>query len=374
MLKGIFVDDRSQEELYARLLEEASAGKTGVAFMAPNLGAIELAEYLISSNLDFAALDFRLDEAPVTSHNNSVSSVNRYKASAVAQHFRDRVMDDPKLDIPLVLLSQEDYITTMYSKDTTALDLFDLVLKKEVLTEAKSSGEAAQQVISIAMAYQAIKDKLGTSKMVAYLCGVDEQSEGYVLEHQAIRAIDKLGFAHQIVPKIRKLLIDQPGILVSNEHLLARLGVAPDSAGIADLLKALDQAGTTYRGILSEGWPRWWWHRVETWIKGTIGDTPGSLVGSERIGRLNKALGLYLSAAKSRWSGSSEEYFWAACSCCGQPTELDHTVLAYTENLPPFLDPLRVCWKCIQTGDSNYEIDDADSELVKKIQSGQLVE
>lgn len=373
MLKGIFVDDRPQERSYAKLLEEASAGNAEVEFLAPNLGATELAEYLISSNLNFVALDFRLDEVPVPSSDGSVPNANRYKASAVAQHFRDRVMDDPKLDIPLVLLSQEDYITTMYSKDITALDLFDLVLKKEVLTEAKSSEEAAQQVISIAIAYRAIKDRLGASKMVAQLCGIEEQSEEYVLDHQAIRAIDKLGFAHQIVPKIRKLLIDQPGILVSHEHLLARLGVASDSAGIADLFEALGQEGAAYRGMLSEGWPRWWWHRVEAWVKDAIGDTPGSLVGSERVSRLNQALGLSLSAAKSRWSGSSEEYFWAACSSCGQPTELDHTVLVYEENCPHFLDPRRVCWTCIQTGASSFEIDDADSGLVKNIQSGQLV-
>jgi hypothetical protein len=374
MLNGIFVDDQPKERQYAELLEQASGGKVTVVFMAPDVEATKLAEQLIAANLGFVALDFRLDEVPVASNDGSVPNVNRYKASAVAQQLRDRVIDDPKLDIPLVLLSQEDNITTMYSKDTTALDLFDLVLKKEVLTEAKPSEEAAQQILSIASAYQAIKANLGAEKMVAALCRIDEQKEGYVLEHQAIRGIDKLGFAHQVVPKIRKLLIDQPGILVSKEHLLARLGVAPDSASIEELFKVLDQAGATYDGILAEGWPRWWWHRVEAWVREVIGDTPGSLVGSERVSRLNKALGLSLTAAKSRWSNSSEEYFWAACSCCGQPIELDHTVLAYSENYPPFLDPQRICWKCIQTGASNFEIDDADSELVKKIQSGQLVE
>lgn len=374
MLKGIFVDDRPDQKQYAELLEEASDGKAEVIFMAPNLGATELAEYLIASNLDFAALDFRLDETPVASFDGNVPNINRYKAGAVAQQLRERVMDDPKRDIPLVLLSQEDNITTMFSKDTTAQDLFDLVLKKEVLTEAKSSEEAAQQVCSLAEAYQAIKKEMGADKMVAHLCGLEEQAEGFVIEHQAIRAIDKLGFAHQIVARIFKLLIARPGILVSKEHLLARLGVAPDSPCIEDLLQILIQAGTTYGGILSGGWPRWWWHRVDAWARAAIGDMPGSLVGSERVSRLNKALGLSLAAAESRWTGNSDEYFWAACSCCGQPTELDHAVLVYEEKYPPFLDPLRVCWKCIQTGESNFEIDDADIELVRNIQSGQLVE
>lgn len=372
MLKGIFVDDRPDQKQYAELLEQAGGGSISVNFLAPNVDATQLVEKLIDANLDFVALDFRLDEVPVASQDGSVTKANRYKASAVAQQFRDRVIDDPKLDIPLILLSQEDNITTMFSKDTTALDLFDAVLKKEVLTEARASTEVAQQVIGMANAYQVTKSLLGSSNMVAHLCGIDEKTEGFVLEHQAIRAIGRLEFAHQIVPKIRKLLIDQPGILVSTEQLLSRLGVALGSTEISALLNRLDQDGMAYQGILSDGWPRWWWHRVEIWAKGKLGETPGALLGTERVRRLNEALGLSLEAAKSRWSCSSEEYFWTACQCCGQPTELDHAVLVYEENRPPFVDPQRVCWKCIETGDSRIEIDDVDSEIVKKIQNGQL--
>lgn len=378
MFKGVFVDDKEEEKKYAELLTKNSSGKLNIEFCLPEHEVTELADHLIGQHFDFAAIDFRLDEVPIKDAEGNKQK-NKYRASALAQQIRDRAIDQPSSDLPLILLSQEDYIKRIFHADSTAEDLFDLVISKEELVTAEPLRQAAVRITSLATAYKTIQASFtkNNNKPVApsVLLGLDSHEAELVLNHQAIREIAKIQYPHQIISKIMALLIQRPGILLSDGHLLARLGVSPDSPNIPQLKAKLLDLKLGYRGLLSDGWPRWWWHRVDAWGKKILSASLGSLAGSERVAKLSNALQIELKPAASKWSKSSDEYFWVACSSCDHPTELKHSVLGYDSNYQPFLEPSRICWFCVQTG--AYEsrelvIHDTDESLAEKIRNGKI--
>lgn len=378
LFKGVFVDDKEEEKKYAELLTKNSSGKLNIEFRLPEHEVTELADHLIVQHYDFAAIDFRLDEVPIKDAKGEQQK-NKYRASALAQQIRDRAIDQPNSDLPLILLSQEDYIKRIFHADSTAEDLFDLVISKEELVTGEPLALSASRIASLAAAYKTIQASYTKNNnkpvVLSALLGLDSHEAEMVLNHQAIRAIAKIQYPHQIVSKVMALLIQRPGILLSEENLLARLGVSPDSPNISQLKTKLFDLKLGYRGLLSEGWSRWWWHRVDAWGKETLGSSLGSLAGSERVAKLSSALQIELTPAASKWNQSSGEYFWVACSSCDHPTELKHSVLGYDSNYQPFLEPSRICWFCVQTG--AYEkrdlvIDDSDESLAEKIRNGKI--
>ncbi len=378
MFKGVFIDDKEDEKKYAELLSNNSSGQLNIEFCLPEHEVTELAGHLIDQHYDFAAIDFRLDEVPIKDAEGG-GQKNKYRASALAQQIRDRAIDQPSSDLPLILLSQEDYIKRIFHADSTAEDLFDLVISKEELVSAKPLALAASRIASLAEAYKTIQANFtkNNNKPVApsVLLGLDSHEAEMVLNHQAIRAIAKIQYPHQIISKVMALLIQRPGILLSDEHLLARLGVSPDSPNVPQLKAKLFDLKLSYSGLLCEGWPRWWWHRIETWGKEALGSSLGSLSGTERTAKLSNTLQIALKPAASKWSNSSDEYFWVACSSCDHPTELKYSVLGYDANYQPFLEPSRICWYCIQTGayeSRDLVIDDSDESLAEKIRNGKI--
>lgn len=376
MFKGVFVDDKVEEARYAQYLADNSSDMLSVEFRQPEHEVAQLADHLIEGDFDFAALDFRLDEVPIRDANGQQQR-NRYRASALAQQIRDRVIDDVQKDLPLILLSQEDFIKRIFRADTTAEDLFDLVLTKQELVTAEPLQLAITRISSLTKAYKIIKNEIKTNNFIPLttLLHLDTHESEVVSCHQAIRAIEKLRFPHLIVPKTTRLLIDRPGILLSDAHLLARLAISPDSPDIEKLKTILRERHLAYSGLLCEGWPRWWWHRVDLWAREELGASLGSLPGFERVQKLNAHLGLELKSAVSAWTSTSNEYFWIACTSCDRPSELRHSVLSYDANYQSFLEPSRICWDCVQTGayeTRGLEIDDSDEGLAYKIRNGKI--
>lgn len=378
MFKGVFVDDREGEKKYAELLCDSSGGKLNIEFRLPEHEVTELADHLIGQHFDFAAIDFRLDEVPIRDAEGKKQK-NKYRASALAQQIRDRAIDQPSSDLPLILLSQEDYIKRIFHADSTAEDLFDLVISKEELVTEKPLTLAVSRIASLAEAYKSIQANFAKNKnqpiALSDLLGLDSREAEMALNHQAIRALAKIQYPHQIISKVMALLIQRPGVLLSHEHLLARLGVSPDSPSIPQLKAKLLDLKLGYSGLLCDGWPRWWWHRIDSWAKELMGTSLGSMAGSERVARLSTVFQLDLKPAASRWNKSSDEYFWVACSSCDHPTELKHSVLGYDANFQPFLEPSRICWFCVQTGayeSRDLVIDDADESLAEKIRNGKI--
>ncbi|MBK3776920.1 hypothetical protein GAY31_22675 [Azospirillum brasilense] len=333
--KGIFIDDNPTEAAYADLL--SSPGSLHVS--SEKLQEVAtLATVIFGQKPDLVALDFRLDELLGT-----LVSRQGYKGSGLAQLLRDKSSADPASDFPIILLSAEDKIKG-YQKDNTAHDLFDrYYIKSEVNSEPS---RVQREVVALCRGYKTLKDNWGQLN-AGSLLGITNDDAEMVLSQEITSSVYSASAPHVVARFVLRNLIDRSGLLMSISDIAALLGLA-SAAEVAKLEEHFPR-NTRYNGLFSDGWPRWWRHYLEAWVEDLFSSRPLRLTGAERVERFNQQLNVQLVPAKSRWNQSSQERFAVACACCGQPTELRHSVLQFDPYVPRFAQPGRICWYCIHT-------------------------
>ena len=201
------------------------------------------------------------------------------------------------------------------------------------------------------------------------------QPEKVEVAYQAIRTLDKLKAPHQVARDILRYVINRQRLLLDKDNLLAQLGVAKTGQDVDAILDILKTDQVLYTGIFSEGWTRWWLHRLQDWGDELCSESLGNMTASARVSCLNNKLGLKLSAAKSRWQNDTDAFFGFACASCLQPTEQEFSVLAYDPTPYSFVQRKSICWKCVETGEfekHGFEIDDGAELIVEKIRNGEI--
>lgn len=368
MLRGIFVDDKDTESQYAAHLTTGSNDKISFVFRRADTDLASLADDIFAGDYSVLAVDYRLDENQV-----GADPKNRYRAGALAQLVRERVLDNPDSDLPIVLVSVEQNVRNYYRPDLTAHDLFDRVYTKDEVVRTA----APLQIFSLANGYEAFRRYIRHEMELNEILGLRQDESGFVSE-QEIQDITTLVAPHQVAHSLFGLFIDRTGKLLQENDLLARLGLAVDTPDKAMLIEILATSGVAYTGALSDGWPRWWDHRLREWARGLFGAELGNLSATERILALNEKLGLQLQAATSRWTGTSDVFFAFACASCGNPTELQYSVPAYDNTIYKSVEHKRICWACLESGEYQeargkrepLRIDSGGKLIANKIESG----
>lgn len=167
---------------------------------------------------------------------------------------------------------------------------------------------------------------------------------------------------------------DFPIILVANEDNISSVG-AHYLFDRCFSKEALSNGNGSSHRLFSEGWTRWWQHRLEDWRKNLCSESLGNMTAKQRVSCLNQKLSLKLFPAISRWKNHTDAIFAFVCDSCHQPTEDQYSVIAF-EPLPyTFVYRKHICWKCVETGEfaeNGLEIDDGEEFIVTKIQNGEL--
>jgi len=360
MYQGLFIDDQEADKDFASLM--STPGKKGltVKFQQPT-ELMTLANHIVESPPAFVVLNYR-QEMPYA-----------YKAEPLAQLLRSYSSENVTQDFPIVLLSHEEDISG-FLNNVTAHNLFDCLFTKQ---EVAGVPEHRQKMLSLVKGYRRmIKKWRKKSERWATFFGLNEE-ERVVVAYQAIRELDKLNAPHQVAQQILRYVIGRQGILLDKDNVLARIGITKESKDVDTLFDVLKQAKVIYNGVFSEGWPRWWRHRLEDWEKQVCEESLGNLTAQERVACLNDKLGLKLSPAKSRWQEHTDALFAYACDSCHQPTEQQFSVLAYEpESLPhSFIQRKHICWKCVETGEfveNGLAIDDGERFVVEMIHKGEM--
>ena len=357
MDKGVFVDDEDRE--YASLM--STRGVLKFEYMEVH-EVTEQARLIRAADPLVAALDYRLDE--VVTH---VDLTHSYKGSTLAQQLRDKATAEPQTDFSVVLVSNERKLKQLYAPDKTAHDLFDKVYAKEEIGKRRNGIRA--ELTSLAAAYRALRGATPPYDPVTVFAAGDEDHDQ--LDVQELRvAFEHAAAPHIVVRFVLRNLIERTGILLDDHDVAALLGIAQSGMGI--VICKLAEAGTTYNGILSAGWPRWWTHRVEAWAESVLGARPQSMNARDRAARLGAAFGTPIEAASSPWNGSDSEIPSFACACCRRPTELRHSLAAFDPHVPRFAQRRRICWDCVQNDtyqnrEAPLMVDEIDAELVDEI-------
>ncbi|MBZ9966064.1 hypothetical protein [Mesorhizobium sp. BR1-1-2] len=357
MFNGYFVDD--QDKVYAELLSRDGILKVEHVEVSE---LIVLAKELLEKKPDIVALDYRLDEKLT-----KIKPDQTYKGSALAQHLRDVAIDHPERDFPLILVSSEEKLQKLYRPDRTAHDLFDRVYTKaEILTESE---RVQAESIDLCAAYARLRNLEGKYEVVD-LTGIDVDDADQINFQEFRELVETSKAPHLVVKSFYRQLIKRVGPLLSMDDVAARLGVSTDSVQLA--LDALDDSGARYKGLLSEGWPRWWLYRFDRWAEKIFGGRPIRIPANARAKKLSEVLGNEFSAAKSPWNGRDDELISFSCACCRLPAEIRHSVSLFDSTVPRYSTVPRICWDCVQTDrylkvSPPLVIADSEKELVKDV-------
>jgi hypothetical protein len=352
---GFFVDDEDEE--YAEQL--STGGALEVRFL-PVDEIMVLAAEIAKAKVQLVALDYRLDETAA-----KLTVDRTFKGSALAQHLRDKAVEEPTSDMALILVSAESKVRTLYRPDKTAHDLFDRVYIKEEINADRARSRA--EVLSLAEAYDKLRAVQLPYDLVELTRAKGEDADVIGVQEFRLK-VEEAKAPHHLVRSIFAMLIDHSGPLLDRDDLCAFLGVARvDGTKIEPLLSE-----TRYQGIFGETWPRWWTHRVETWALGVFKRRPTGLPAFDRAKIFREELDCDVAPAISPWTKSPNELVAIACACCRHGVEIAHTVAVFEPALPKVSARRRICWDCVQTDryfgrSPPLIVDDVDSSLAEEV-------
>jgi hypothetical protein len=362
MFQGIFIDAFDKDKKLAELMSTSGRYGLRVTCQKP-VELMTLADNILASQPDLVALDYRLNQGQKRKHAS-------YHASPLAQQLRESVLQEVTHDFPIILIASPEDIHAFFD-NVTAHSLFDRYFTKSFIANGSASN---QQILSLVCGYkQLIKHWNKPTKWAKFLAVT--RQEKVQVAYQAIRELDNLKAPHQVAQAILNYVIDRRGLLLDQDNVLARLGVSKSGKDVEALFEILHRDKIKYTGVFSEGWPRWWQHRLADWGDNLCDKSLGKLDSTqERVSCLNQKLGLKLSSAKSRWP-DTDGLIWYVCDSCHQPTEFNYSVIAHEAVPYRFLYPKRICWKCVETGEykeQGLKTDDGEGMIVEKIKKGEI--
>lgn len=365
---GVYIDDNDDDLTYGELM--SVPGNDGIIFknIKPKSLA-HTAQQISEFSPDIVAIDYRLDERQNT------DAENDYRAGTLAQNLREKLIDQPAKDFPIILISTEEKIHKFFEPDQTSHDLFDEWYRKETIT---SDGEKVRtQILSLIRGYKKIAENIGNDKWPISLLNLNED-EDFIIELTNLDIeLKESNVAHIWARVLLNNIIKRSGLLLKPEDLYAKLGIELDDYTEinTEIFTKLDEEDICYKGIFSDGWKRVWKHRFEAWLKGKLKQHITGIAVKQRVAKINKLFGTKFKPASSLWTKTKNELPSFACASCKHPTELRNSVAAYDPRLPVYIEKKRICFDCIES--DKYErvrlqIAKEDHNLVEQIKNGKI--
>jgi hypothetical protein len=295
-------------------------------------------------------LDLRLD--------GSTKLNLQYTAGSLAQELRKKTAN---IDIPIILCSTDQKIEDLYGKDQTSYDLFDYFILKEASPDWLKH---ASILCAIAIGYKTIKDfKFNLEKIFKRdLSSLDQRIFGNFIDK-------KMKFpVHALAGHIIKELIEQPGPLIDESRLAARLGIDIKTSKDWDNLIKKHFSKAKYTGVFSSGWDRWWADCIIEIFNKLTGERLSTLDANQRVTLLKDKTKLKKLTAATPIVNSVSTNFWTICEYFKKPLDPmeGFKVFSYKE-LRPWQDEIYLSFEAAAQRRGNiHPTEKARLELAKK--------
>ena len=252
------------------------------------------------SDAELILLDFRLTGKGAA-----------FDAPTIAQTLRT-IHSDQKRDIPIVLISSEENISGYY-KDFTSQDLFDLAIPKNQLSQ--SLKKYTNRFKDLIVGYKDLATTISSGKPLDSLLKIPD----FIKEKISPKAIDSLsnekyiGNSFMASSFIWNHVVRPSGLLIGEDILAARLGIAKDSKNWGELKGHLECF--KYTGIFSKSYDRWWSKGLELWWETEINNESSlrRLEAAQRAKYIIDVLKLKNLKPAERGEHARSDYFWTVC-------------------------------------------------------------
>ena len=285
-IKYLYLDDANPAEIKPFVQSVMRSGEIEITHEHPAKYMNNMEGFIIAlKQYDGLILDWRLDEYVQTT--DSGAKKFNFRAGGLAQEIHTLTSENAVTPLPIVLWSATQKSKGSFQNDYTAQDLFIAKYTKEEIAE--SGGKIAIELESLAHGYKFILENHSTINNLAIILGCKDNPE-----YADVRVIEKFSgvpfSAHEVANFILEKLIRRPGLLMTDELLLVRLGIKKETSPGWDKLKE-SLAPYAYNGPFSSGWPRWWARGIEEgwWFSVIKAESPLSVLSaSERIAKITE--------------------------------------------------------------------------------------
>jgi len=238
-----------------------------------------------------------------------------YNAPALAQELRMMAVEGSIKSCPIVLCSTEEKMKATYEVDKTSHDLFDYKFHKQASPPWE---KFARKMSALAHGYSFIKESQFDIKKIL---GRDDLD---VLDSRVLEkfyGLEKPLPVSEYAMFVVKGLFHQPGVLIKETLLAARLGIdITKSEDWPHLLDGLFKPAL-FTGVFSDGWTRWWAEIVIDIFKNKSNKRLSILTAAQRVENLIEITGLKnLVAAQPLPYGKSTN-FWTICEYHKMPLD-----------------------------------------------------
>lgn len=272
-------------------------------------------------------LDLKLDERPVEDGCHS-----EFRGTSLSQQIRDLQKDGTIPAFPILLYSGEDKIKS--SLDDTARDLFDLCIEKRNI-DKRTMLSLPIRLIELSQLYELLNQKRDVRALLQAPEQVDERFMGALENFQQNSSIAVC--VHFLLNEF----VLTTGLLVNEVLLAARLGVdiekTPEEIWKA-IVSIFEEA--RYRGILGNGWKRWWMRGInDLWRSLSGGKYLQMMTATDRVTVLKEILHTDAITPSEKLRYCESDKFWAVCYGTGKPIDpVDGFVIAGQESHYPWQD------------------------------------
>jgi hypothetical protein len=360
----IFVDDAAAEaQAFADAL--SSKGDFGVEVMTPDLAR----SALLSDRRQPAGVLMDIDLSSIQGETGT--------GPGIAQDIRVKQKADSIPEYPLVRFAALAPVQKNVRGDPTSDDLFDLKIQKEAVN--RDIDAVIAELKGIDQVYDALKNVEKIDDLFFESLLGCSQSEIEILSHDGFRdrLLSSLQTAVHVAAGVfvRSFLMP-PGLLIGENLLAVRLGVDAQKSDKA-WVKILNDLPFQFRGVGSSYFIRWWARGLDAWwFEKISADTPlVSLTAEQRVGELQKKLGIDGLVALQMPDGSPGSRPWRLCRLCEEqdpPVDFpidatDAVRLTLRTDIPIWVDPPYASLKFACQEKDDLRLSRADiSRLLKK--------
>lgn len=301
--------------------DEINGGRPQIEAIKDALEANGLLEVILCevSDLDTITNQIKLDKAQgvildlqLDQFVNSQNIKINFKAPTLAQNIREKSTEDSSLDIPIILCSTQQKIESLYKRDISSHDLFDMRFHKDL----PNYDLEAARIHSIINGYKLISE---TNFEIDRILKIELTNIDYRI-YSNLLVTDHLP-SHNIAQVILKDLMYINGPLINEELLAARLGVDIFNSPSWTELKNTFMGDAKYKGAFSDGWNRWWMHEVLSIFQDLTGKNLATLDAKERVRLTKVSTGLTELSYPEKIEKCNSFKYWTVCKGLNKPLD-----------------------------------------------------
>ena len=274
-----------------------------------------------------------------------------YSSNLPARFVRDIGIKTDDRDVPIAIWSGNNKLRQYYRPDLIAQGLYDAQYDKGAV--ADDTEAIVKQLSDLATSYKSLRSlrKEGRSGFNRMLGLTDEEAHDLLDSRVGMRFFGPDGSdfpAHEYARFIETSMLNQPGPLVAEDVLAARLGIDVEKSGESwmSLVRCFSHAA--YAGALGRGWRRWWWPRIESWWVKAVSETKlRRLSASERVKLIAHKTGIQGLESSSPISEAYSTKFWTVCDVLGVPLDPVDGFLSNKASVDPWNDPRYISLKAL---------------------------